>query len=194
MASWTVIDRWKGYDLLGHHLTALNMRLEAAVHLTANASHEQIEEAQRITRKLIADVREAVATLRTPESVDMGALLRPLSDDIPSPHVHISVPEGLRVGDPQRAHALVRCVQEITTNAARHARAQNLWIELVETPDGVEVRARDDGAGARVWQPGHGLTSMRERLEALGGGLSIESWPPPGFRVRAWLPLAARGA
>ncbi len=67
----------------------------------------------------------------------------------------------LRVGDSARAHALLRCIQEIITNTLRHSGAENLWLEVYEVDGGVEVRARDDGRGAKSVQPGNGMTGMR---------------------------------
>jgi signal transduction histidine kinase len=88
---------------------------------------------------------------------------------------------------------VLRCVQEIITNAIRHAGANNLWIELSRTGNGIAIRARDDGRGTKELRPGHGLTGMRERLEQVGGRLEIETQTAKGFSVNAWLPLS-RGA
>ena len=85
---------------------------------------------------------------------------------------------------------MLRCLQEIITNAIRHAAASNLWIELSRTGNGIAIRARDDGRGTRELRPGHGLTGMRERLEQVGGKLEIETQPGKGFRLNAWLPLS----
>jgi signal transduction histidine kinase len=92
--------------------------------------------------------------------------------------------------DPVRAETILRCVQEIITNAVRHSDAQNLWIESVKTTEGVEVRARDDGKGVKQPRPGNGLTGMRERIEQVGGNLEIESAPSAGFRIRATIPAS----
>jgi signal transduction histidine kinase len=91
--------------------------------------------------------------------------------------------------DPLRAQVLLRCVQEMITNSVRHAQAENLWISLVQDADGVDLRARDDGRGARSVQAGNGLKGMAERLRQLGGKLDIESSPGQGFALRAWVPL-----
>jgi signal transduction histidine kinase len=101
------------------------------------------------------------------------------------------VPEDLGIYDPVRAETILRCIQEIITNAVRHSSAQNLWIELVKTPDGVEVCARDDGRGVKQVRVGNGLTGMRERAEQAGGHLEIESTPNAGFRLRVRIPTAA---
>ena len=86
----------------------------------------------------------------------------------------------------------MRCAQEIATNAARHAQAQNLWLELAQRDGHLELTARDDGRGAREVTPGHGIEGMRERLAEVGGSLSIETSEGAGFSLKARLPL--RGA
>ena len=179
------------HDLVGHHLTGLSLNLEVASHLTEGQAQDHIQTAKSVTKLLLQDVREVVSTLRGDDSFDLGRAIRTLTKDIPKPHIHLDVPEDLGIYDPVRAETILRCVQEIITNAARHSAAQNLWIESVKMADGVEVRARDDGKGVKQLQPGNGLTGMRERVEQAGGVLEIESAPGTGFRLRAWIPTAS---
>ena len=177
------------HDLLGHHLTALSLSLEAARYHSAGAARQQVERSQELTRLLLSDVREAVRNLRGQATVDMERVLAPLMVDIVRPRVHLDVPDGLAVSDPDRAQALVRCVQEIVTNAVRHARADNLWIEISEDEGGIRVLGRDDGRGSGPIRPGQGLIGMRERLGSLGGSVEYDSPTGGGFRVRALIPL-----
>ena len=51
----------------------------------------------------------------------------------------------------------------------------------------LELRARDDGGGAPELRTGNGLRGMRERVEAAGGTLTVDSGA--GFAVRASVPL-----
>lgn len=180
------------HDLLGHHLTALSLNLEAASHQAEGKAKESVEKAQSLARLLLSDVREAVSSVRGEGRVDLAKALAPIVEEIPQPTVHLDLAEEIEITDPEHAHALVRCVQEIVTNAARHSEAEDLWIELRPAEDGVEVRARDDGRGVNELRAGQGLTGMRRRLEELGGRLRVASEPGEGFRVEAWVPL--RGA
>ncbi|RMH22330.1 MAG: sensor histidine kinase [Acidobacteria bacterium] len=178
------------HDLLGHHLAALSLNLEAARHQVDGAARAQIETCQSLTRLLLGDVREAVRALRDRRDVDLAAILEPLVRDIPSPRIHLEVEDALEVEDPAAAHALVRIVQEMVTNAVRHAGAGHLWIEVGRRDGHLEVRARDDGRGAERVEPGQGLRGMRERLERLRGELELGSSPEGGFEVCARIPLA----
>jgi signal transduction histidine kinase len=175
------------HDRLGHHLAALNLNLEAA-----GKNAEALSAARQVGRALLAEVREAVAGLREPDRLDVCGALRLLAESLPAPRVHVSAPPSLPLRDPQGALAVLRCAQEIVTNAARHAGAQNLWLELSESEGRLELRARDDGRGAAILQPGNGLRGMRERIESAGGTLSLHTAPGEGFSCFASLPLRGR--
>ncbi len=177
------------HDLLGHHLTALSLHLEAARHRADGPLRGQLDRCQNLTKLLLADVREAVRSVRGDAHMDIERLLGPLVADIPRPRIHLEVSRDLAVRDPERAQALVRCVQEIVTNAVRHSQAEDLWIQISHTNGRLEVLGRDNGKGARRLRPGQGLTGMRERLVGLGGSLEVESPPEGGFRLRALIPL-----
>ena len=175
------------HDAVGHHLTALSLNLEAAAHLAPETAAAPMRTAQSIARLLLSEVRDVVSTLGGDGQEDVAEALRKLAAGIPTPRVHLHIAEPLSAeGD--GAHAIVRCAQEIITNAARHAHAENLWIDVAERDAVVEIRARDDGIGVGEVHAGAGLTGMRSRLERLGGTLSIESRPGAGFRVVATVP------
>ncbi len=179
------------HDTLGHHLTALSLNLEAARHLAGDErTREQVERAQAVTSLLLRDVRGVVSALRGEDPIGLADALRILVDAVPQPRIHLHVPDDLPVTDPLRAQTLLRCVQEIITNAVRHAHAANLWIELSRSDSGLTITARDDGRGAKEIRPGHGLLGMRERLEAVGGRLDIQSEATRGFAITAWMPLS----
>jgi signal transduction histidine kinase len=100
----------------------------------------------------------------------------------------LDLPPVLAIEEGPRADALLRCVQEVVTNTTRHAAARNLWITITAGTDGIVIRARDDGRGAKIVSPGNGLTGMRERFEALGGRIELSAAEGQGFDVRGVLP------
>ncbi|WP_240099645.1 sensor histidine kinase [Thermomonas flagellata] len=179
------------HDLLGHHLTALSLNLEVAGHLSEGRVKEHVQQAHTLARLLLTDVREAVSQLREGGAIDLAAALRPLAENVPQLDIHIDIGAPLCVDDPERAHVLLRCAQEAITNAVRHAGARNLWLEVHCQGDAVELRARDDGAGAERPVPGNGLRGMRERLQQYGGSLEVATAPGQGFALRMRLPLAS---
>lgn len=181
------------HDAVGHHLVALSLNLEVASHQIEGPALEQIRISQGLTKLLLTDVSEIVGTLGRDEAVDLRTALTALTSEIPRPRVHLTLAEGMTVEDPELAHLVLRCCQEIVTNAVKHARAENLWIEVVREGDALGVRARDDGQGAGEIAGGRGLAGMRDRLETAGGRLEVETSPGTGFSVAALVPLR-RGA
>lgn len=177
------------HDLVGHHLTALSLNLEVASHVAEGKAREHVEQAGSIARLLLADVREVVSDMRSNDQVDLRAALATLADGVPELDIHLEIPDELSTTDPCRAQILLRCAQEVITNTVRHAQASNLWICLTSGPDGLVLRARDDGRGSPDLHPGNGINGMRERLRELGGRLDIATRPGAGFQIKAWLPL-----
>jgi signal transduction histidine kinase len=177
------------HDALGHHLTALSLNLEAALQLTQGAAHASVATAQTLARRLLSDVREIVAASRARDGVNLAEALQTLVEAMPRPRIHLDVPEGLRTPDPERAHTLLRCAQEMVTNAARHSNAENLWL-CVRCEDGtLRVEARDDGRGSDRPDGGFGIRGMRERIAQAGGELRVVTQPGRGFEVTALLPI-----
>jgi len=177
------------HDLLGHHLTALSLNLEVAGHITEGRAQEHVRQAHTLARLLLTDVREAVSQLRDSGAIDLGAALLPLAEKVPALAIHMDIEEPLMLDDPQRAHVLLRCTQEIITNAVRHAGARNLWVHCRRQGAHILIDARDDGAGADHPVAGNGLRGMRERLAQYGGELSLQTRPGKGFSLAIRLPL-----
>jgi signal transduction histidine kinase len=178
------------HDLIGHHLTALSLNLEVASHLSNESASVHVRKAQSTARLLLADVREAVSELRQDDAIDLTQALQSLIDGVPSLHVHLTIPPRFSVEDPRRAQVLLRCVQEIITNTARHAGARNLWLAFTyEDETLLSLCARDDGRGASGITPGNGLSGMRERLAEFGGNVIMESGVGQGFALSIRLPL-----
>ena len=180
------------HDLVGHHLTALSLNLEVASHLAHGASLDHVKQAQSVAKLLLADVREVVSQLRDDDSLNLTDALTTLIEGVPGIAIHLELPPRFSVDDPRRAQVLLRCTQEIITNAVRHAHARNLWLRFERTPaNELAMHARDDGRGVSDLRQGNGLLGMRERLAQIGGRLNITTERDHGFALDAWLPLEA---
>jgi signal transduction histidine kinase len=118
------------HDVLGHDLTALGLQLEVATHVAPDRAATHVAKAKEVTARLLLDVREVAAALRGEPPADLGPALREITDGAAGMNVHLAIPDELRVADAARGRCLLRCVQEIVTNAMRHARAANLWITI----------------------------------------------------------------
>ena len=177
------------HDLLGHHLTALSLNLEVAGHLVEGRALEHVNQAHTLARLLLSDVREAVSRLRADDAIDMAATLQPLVETSAGLRITLDLPSPFLLDDPERAHVLLRCTQEIITNAVRHAQASELRLEYRYDGRAVRMLARDNGRGAEIVEPGNGLRGMRERLAACGGQVEVRTRPGEGFELALRLPL-----
>lgn len=88
--------------------------------------------------------------------------------------------------------SLFRLLKEAVANCLKHARAENLWVELRVEGEGVDkvlmLSIKDDGKGLEATGgKGRGLDNMRTRVEELGGRLSVES--EDGWHIRIKLPI-----
>jgi signal transduction histidine kinase len=97
--------------------------------------------------------------------------------------------------------AIYRVVQEALRNAVRHSQATQVDVRLDYEVAGVRCSIRDDGRGFDLasvlnqkGRRGLGLLGMRERLNALGGLLSIDSAPGRGTEVQVAIPIGDHDA
>src|ERR1051325_10018626 len=176
------------HDLIGHHLTALSLNLEVAIHLTSGDAAEYIEKGHAITKHLLADVRDVVSRLRENETVDLAASLRSLEDVVKTPAIRIDATDAA-VTNPAIAETALRAAQEIVTNAVRHSNARNLWLKVAHEDHSLAIDARDDGVGTDRVEFGTGLLGMRERVTHAGGTMKVQSMRGRGFEVHIRLPL-----
>lgn len=179
------------HDSIGHHLTALSLELQVASRLPENQAH--LQRAQMIARGLLGEVRNVVSEMREAGEPDLGLALRHLVATLPATplQVELDVPDALAIDDAAKAHDLLRCVQELVTNTIKHARASRLSIQIQADDTSVRLRAADDGQGAGDFQPGHGLSGMRERFALHRGDLRFVTAPGAGFEVHGSLPRGA---
>jgi signal transduction histidine kinase len=178
------------HDTLGHHLTALSLQLDVASRLTSGAAADHLQEAHAIARLLLSDVRHVVSEIRDTGRIDLAAALRGYETQ-PSPvRVHVDIPDALTLEQSDQAQTVIRCVQEIVTNAVRHSSAGNLWIAVRRSPGGLTLEARDDGRGVATIAPGNGLKGMRERFEQHAGHIEFASARGCGFEVHGFMPLS----
>lgn len=175
------------HDLVGHQLTALALELEIATHTGADPGGH-VARARALAGDLLTDVRTTVGQLRG-RAPDLAATLERIAEQLPRPVVHVHVADGV-AADEERTLAVVRCVQEILTNAIRHGDADTVWIDLSPVPGGgLRLSARDDGRGpAADVVPGNGLRGLDERAGAFGGSVDWGPATPRGFVVTAVLP------
>ncbi|WP_269530981.1 sensor histidine kinase [Chitinimonas sp. BJYL2] len=180
------------HDLLGHTLSLIAIKAELAHKLAerepVRASGEMQEVAQ-VARSALAEVRQAIVGLR---SVDLIEAIRRAESTLVAAGIAVELQIDAQPKlDAAAEHALAQAVVEASTNIVRHAKASEARLGLRLRPDGgaVLLTVHDNGPTDTQLVPGHGLTGMRERLDAVGGTLTFDR--QDGLLLTASVPLAA---
>jgi two-component system sensor histidine kinase DesK len=181
------------HDLLGHTLSVVALKSELAAKLVKrdpDAASREIAEVGQVAREALSQVRSAVTGIRRMLLGVELASARLALDAVQVEFSYRAEPASLPV---EVETVLALALREAVTNVVRHADARHCRARV--EADGVRVllRIEDDGVGPGG-NEGQGLRGMRERLEALGGRLSITPRPGGGTQVEAMLPLPEPGA
>lgn len=173
--------------------------------LETNPSLAAVQADLGLMKKVVArayeEVRQAIFGLKM---LSQGTKLVPtLAEYLKEFGEQTGIPVELTVGDEEAIRfplgveaQLTRIVQEALSNVRKHARAGHAWVTLEGDGAGTSLTIRDDGCGfdpreeAPGGRPSFGLQTMRERAEAAGGQLMVESERGAGTRVTVLLPPA----
>lgn len=182
------------HDRVGQPLAALRINLDV-LRARAPQAQAEVDRLAAITQELIRLVRSLTAELRPPEleQIGLAAALRNYADAAAARYGFAVDVLGAEFEPrlPRAAErALFRIAQEALANAAKHAKAETVTIELDEAGAEAIVSIADDGRGfdAAAKNGGFGLHTMGERAEEAGGRLEVESEPGYGTRVIAAVP------
>lgn len=175
------------HDVIGHHLTALNLHLDLALRQTEGKAGQSLRTSRALADDLLESVRILVGSERQDQPVNLREALFTLCSGIPAPNIVLTFEDELEIDLPATAHALFCCVQEAITNAVRHAAADLLTIDIRRRGDQVVVAIADNGRGSHGSAEGNGLRGMRERLAQQGGGLRTANLPERGFGLDLWV-------
>lgn len=184
------------HDGLGHYLTAINIQVKAAQAVGDNEPelrNEALTNAQTLTQEALADVRRSISTLRADPSTSRPlteTLSRLLADtQAAGIQAKFAVAGQARPLDPQVEFTLYRVVQEGLTNVRKHAQASQVDLSLTYLEHAVLVSLRDNGIGAEQSRGGFGLLGLQERVQLVGGALSVSTRPGEGFLVETRIPV-----
>lgn len=188
------------HDTLAQDLTGIVTQLEAAQQHGEPTPEwaRHVESARSLARTALTEARRSVRAL-TPAALERDGLVAALGELAASSGRRSGVDTSFDLsGDPgglpsAMETALFRVAQEATTNVGRHAGAARARITLTRTGSDVLLDVVDDGAGfdPSAAPAGYGLASMRERMAAVGGTLTVESAPGAGTSVNATVRVPA---
>ncbi|WP_432970822.1 sensor histidine kinase [Dactylosporangium sp. CA-233914] len=184
------------HDGAQQRLVSLALQLRtarAAVPPTAGELAQQLDDIADELTGVLDELREIARGLH-PATLAEGGLrpaLKTLAHRSPVP-VHLDLHTDARFPEPIEIAAYY-AVSEALTNAAKHAAASAVDVEVNADDSTLRVRVRDNGRGGADPTRGSGIVGLQDRVEALGGGLSLRSPPGGGTTVEIALPLAAPG-
>jgi signal transduction histidine kinase len=187
-------------QLVAHLLLRLDTIKELVQADRPQEAEAEIERLHGVADEIYEDIGESITGLRT--NLTERGLVRALQDYLDQFEERHQIPTNLRTDDaadqlsPLAALQLFRLIQEALTNVRKHAAAHQATVTLLSDASGqLKVVIADDGQG---FIPGShsngkarrlGLTSMRERVEALGGTFQVTSQPALGTQVTATIPI-----
>jgi signal transduction histidine kinase len=184
------------HDDINQQLAILSIELDRLRSDQAQAEGtKRLSRALATTQGISTSVRELSHRLHPSrlQLIGLVASLDNLRRDLSPP----DVPIAFRHHDVQAdidqgvALCLFRVAQEALANAARHSNARHIWVELTGAPSSIVLTIADDGKGFDVEglpNAGLGLISMRERVESVGGTLTIATMPASGTRLTVTVP------
>lgn len=193
------------HDGIGQAMTAIRLNLELLMKEDGGAS-ERARERTAVISGLIDETLQEIRTMAFelhPTVLDHVGLAEAARIFVERFGRQADLPIAFRCqeGFPrQEAHVeatLYRILQEALTNVIRHARAPSASVLLGMEPGGIVLEVSDTGRGfSRQADPmavpvreGLGILNMRERLDELGGTLTLRSAPDQGTTVRALIPI-----
>jgi two-component system, NarL family, sensor histidine kinase UhpB len=190
------------HDELGQSVTGMRSMARSIAQRTGGGDAE-VQRAALLIEAECARLYEAMHALIpriAPVVLDRLGLadaLQELADRTHAAHAEVKVEVHTALGDAvlgdEAALTLYRAAQEGVTNALRHGQATRLRLSVQSTPEGLQLELQDNGRGlpdAQTAEAGdhYGLRWLRERVQALGGRLSIGNRPQGGVALQVTLP------
>jgi signal transduction histidine kinase len=173
------------HDSVTQSLFAASLKAEALLRAPESdpaQARENLRDVRRLTRGALAEMRTLLLEMR-PGALAQAPLGDLLDHVVQATQARTRASIELRVGDlrplpPDVTIAFYRIAQEALNNMVRHAEAGRAWVTLTSSDDVIELVVRDDGRGFDPSSAGPeqlGLRIMRERAEAVGAGLRIDT-------------------
>jgi two-component system sensor histidine kinase DesK len=179
------------HDILGHSLSLIVLKSELAGRLLSSQPGRaalEIAEIETAARQALAEVRKTITGYR---SEGFASELTRAAQILETAGVRLNKPAKAPYLTPRHEATLSLVLREAVTNIVRHAGASECSIEVFTAQDRTQLVIADDGRGD-IRQEGNGLRGMRERVQELGGSLSLES--SRGTRLQIELPQSVQNA
>ena len=182
------------HDGTQQRLVSLTLKLRAAQATVPPGLGGQLDEAVAEAAGALAELTEIARGIHPAILAERGLApaLKTLARRSPIP-VDLQVRAGERLPEPVEVSAYY-VVAEALTNAAKHSGASAVSVEVEVAGEVLRVAVRDDGAGGAALARGTGLAGLKDRVDALGGRIFLDSRPGAGTSLQAEFPLTHRTA
>lgn len=183
----------------------LEMRLAAARALAERdpaAALKELEMLADLAAAAVAELRAFQRTLKPPpvETTDLGALAQRLAEEFAAgagPEIRFQGPDAPVTASPDICLETAQILREALANVRKHARATRVEVAVRRLGGELEISVGDDGQGfpfdkmtlEELDRRDVGPASIRHRVRALGGALTVESQPGQGARLIVRIPL-----
>lgn len=187
------------HDEAGQLLVAARLAMSGVSHELSPALQGRLQEVGGILDQVEKELRRLSHELRPTILDDLGLVpaLQFLTEGISRrAELSIQIQSSLKGRyAPSIETALYRVIQEALTNVTKHARAKNVEIQLSDVAKNLECLVHDDGVGFDLpsllssKRSGLGIVGIRERLNAVGGTLQIDSVVGGGTDLLVKIPV-----
>jgi PAS domain S-box-containing protein len=193
------------HDRVGQNLAALNLNLNILRSQLTNTAllevGQRLSDSVNLVNQILSITRNVMGDLRSDVLDDYGleAAVREYAEKFTArTGVQVVFDKSAKTVarmEPSIEMTLLRIAQEALTNVAKHAQAKQATVSFSADHEAVYMSIQDDGIGILSWQranqPGsHGLRIIRERAEAFGGSVQVQSTYKKGTRIDVKIPLA----
>jgi signal transduction histidine kinase len=181
------------HDGAQQRLVSLAVQLRAAQATLPRELGAQLDGAVAEAVGALDELRETARGIHPAILAERGLApaLKTLARRSPVP-VDLQVQVNERLPEPVEVSAYY-VIAEALTNAAKHARASTISVQTQVADDVLLLAVRDDGAGGADFTRGTGLAGLKDRVEALGGRIFLDSPRGAGTSLQAEFPLTVNG-
>ncbi|WP_141505547.1 AAA family ATPase [Paenibacillus luteus] len=186
------------HDIVGHTLTSTILQIEAGKRLLQKdmeSGLKRLGEAQDLIRHSLNEIRGSVHMLKEDKYADLPVMLQQLIRDTErnaGVTIHKAIHDLPDLMSTAYKKTIYHALQEGLTNGIRHGGSAEFHFSLQPVGAHLQFRLEDRGKGSDTILMGFGLKAMKERVEQLGGTLSIKSRAGQGCLLRIDLPYQLR--
>ncbi len=190
------------HDGLGQTLVLCKMKLEGVKAAAESPVKRQLQPVVRLIEEAIRDTRSLTFQLSPPvlHEIGLSAAVEWLAEQLGDQHgvtIRVTTKDAPELADIAERVTLFQSVRELLLNTIKHARATAIAVDIRLTREHLEIVVEDDGAGfdpaqlRGLGRKGLGLFNIQERLQLIGGAMTIWSQPGKGTRITLAAPVKA---